>query len=198
MAATFVALAIVLLLTGALLAMPVRLLVRVERSERLRALLRLRWLFGLVDIEKSWPGPPRPPRPERPEKPKARDRKRTRGSRRILALVRTPGLLGRTLRLLNDLRRKVTVEAFHLQAEFGLDDPADTGRVYGALAPILVAAAAGGMDVRCDPNFTSAVLQGAAGGSLRVRPLSVMGTVAAFVLSRPFVRALIRFWRARR
>jgi hypothetical protein len=201
MVGTLVALAAVALLVTALLAVPVRLLVRVERAERLRALLRVRWLFGLVDVQSGWPRPPRPPKPPKPAKPEtapAKKPKALRRARRALAVARTPGLMPRALRLLNDLRRQVRIEAFDLHAEVGFDDPADTGRLCGALAPVLAMASASGVtNVRWRPNFTRAELAGSAGATLRVRPLSVVAVVGGFVCSRPAARALWRLARRR-
>jgi hypothetical protein len=191
MVGVLVALATVLLLAAALLAVPVRLVVRVERAERLHALWRVRWLFGLVDVQSGWPRPPRPPTPPTPEQPRKAKPKPLRKARRALAVVRTPGLGRRALRLLNDLRRQIKVEAFDLQAEFGFDDPADTGRLCGVLAPVQAVASASGLtNLRWRPNFTGAALAGNAGATLRMRPLSVVRVIGAFFCSRPVFRAL--------
>jgi hypothetical protein len=91
----------------------------------------------------------------------------------------------------------VRCEDFSLRAEFGFDDPADTGRVYGALAPLLLVAAAKGLNVQCRPSFVRAGLEGSCAATLSVRPLSVVRLAAVFSCSPAVLRAF-RVWRSRR
>jgi hypothetical protein len=91
----------------------------------------------------------------------------------------------------------MTWEAFSLHAEFGLDDPADTGRVYGSLVPVLVTANARGLDVDCEPNFLRICLAGSCAATLRVVPLSVLAAVVQYCFSPPVWRAAMA-WRAAR
>ena len=189
------------LLIMALLAIPVRFVVRLERTDRVRTSGRVRWLFGLADVpfgeEESTREKPAPrPAPA----PVARSVGRHwSGSHAAagLAALRAKGFLRRAVRLLVALVRRITWEELSLCAEFGLDDPADTGRVYGALAPVFLTAAARGVDVRCEPNFLRTCLEGSCATTLRVVPLSVLAVVAQFVLSPPVWRAALA-WRAAR
>lgn len=189
----------------AILAIPVWLVGDIERTDRqLHARLRVRWLFGLLDVALSR----RPPRaspaaqsaqPRQPQRVESRAaRRRRRGPAMALALVRTEGLAARILQLVRDLATRFSFQGLYLRCEFGLDDPADTGRLYGTLAPFLVAAGAGGADVRCQPDFQDACLRGACGGQIRVRPISLLGVVVRFLCSRPMLRALRAVWVARR
>ena len=98
--------------------------------------------------------------------------------------------------LVTDLLRLVQWEDFSLYAEFGFDDPADTGRVYGALAPLLLLADGKGLHVRCHPSFLRAGLEGSLATTFRVRPIAVVGLGIGFVFSPPALRA-VRAWRSR-
>ena len=201
-----VALASFVLVVVALLAIPVSLVVDIERSARLRSRLRVHWLFGLVDVDLAGQRPRRastvrssseegqPPRAgSRPARPRLAE-----GPAIALALVRTDGLVGRILRLFRDVLSQVSFQAVYLRVEFGLDDPADTGRLYGTLAPFVVAATSMGFDVRCLPDFQDARLQGSCGGQMRVRPISLLGVVIGFLCSPPMLRAIRAVWAARR
>ena len=201
-----VAVAIFDLVVVAVLAIPVSLVVDIERTARLRSRLRVNWLFGLVDVELGRGQPRRAP----PARPSTTARKPRRGASRFawprlgrgptiaLALVRTDGLAGHVLRLFRDLTRRFSFQAVYLRVDFGLDDPADTGRLYGTLTPFFVATASSGFDVRCRPDFQDATLRGSCGGQIRARPISLLGVVVGFLCSPPMLRAIRAVWATRR
>lgn len=201
-----VALASLVLVVVAVLAIPVSLVVDIERTVWLRSRLRVHWLFGLVDVELGRREPRRAPsarpstkarQPRRSASRSARPR-RGRGPAIALALVRTEGLAGRMLRLLRDLAPRFSFQDVYLRVDFGLDDPADTGRLYGTLAPFLVAATLSGFDVRCRPDFQDAGLRGSCGGQIRARPISLLRVVVSFLCSPPMLRAIRAVWATRR
>jgi len=200
MLALAVTMAALLAVVVALLAVPVVIAVDAQRVDRLEATWRVLWLFGLVDVRSS--GGPTQSGSEgsgaaRSEN-KSRRTKRGAGPRMGIAVVRTRGLFQRVARLVSDLLHRVKLERFHLQAEFGFDDPGDTGVFYGMLTPLLVLADLRGLDVRCRPMFLESGVQGAFGASVQVRPLSVVAAVMAFLLSPAVLRAAWSAWRARR
>ena len=185
----------------ALLAVPVVLAVDVERADALEARWRLLWLFGLVVID-STTGESAPPRPTRPDEAKSARKvhraKRSGGGLRMgLAVLRTHGLFHQVGRLVTRLLRQLKLQRLHLQADFGFDDPSDTGMVYGMLSPLLVMADVRGFDVHCRPMFLEAGVKGVLGATVQVRPLSVAATVLAFCVSPPVFRAAASAWRAR-
>jgi hypothetical protein len=185
-------------LVAALLAAPLVLGVEAERREAMTLSWHVRGLFGLLDIG-SGDGARRAPRPPASaEQPPARRRNRRSGARMALAVLRTRGLAGRAVRTAYALVSRIKVHEFRLHTAFGFDNPADTGIAYGYLSPMLVAASVGGLDVRCQPVFSEATLQGTARASIRVRPLSVIGVLVGFVLSGPALRAMVAAWRARK
>ncbi|HEX5217368.1 MAG TPA: hypothetical protein VFV98_18030 [Vicinamibacterales bacterium] len=195
-----VAIAVLLTVVLALLAVPVVLVIDAERADRLRMTWRLRWLFGLVDIRS-----PRRVRtlPSSDRSAATRSRpsttgKRWRKTRMGLAVLRTRGLIRQVARLAWRVRRQITLKEFHVRTSFGLDDPAATGVVYGAISPLLVMARMGGVDVDCRPMFHESGLTGAVGGTIQVRPLSVVGALVAFLVSAPVLRSMRAAWRARK
>jgi hypothetical protein len=115
-----------------------------------------------------------------------------------VAVLRTRGLPHRVGRLLAAARRQVTLERFHLEMMFGFENPADTGIVFGCLSPLLVMADVRGLDVHCRPMFLEPGVRGVFQATIRVRPLAVIGTVVAFLLSPPAFRAAVAAWRARK
>jgi len=179
-------------LTVAALAIPVHLDVRLELADRLRADLRLRWLFGLVRIALSAnrPAMAEPARLDRPEPPGDRA-VRTRSRRvNVLAALNTRGLPQRVTRFVRDLLRAIHVHRGAVRARFGLDDPADTGQACGVVLPAAALAAASGADVQCTPDFERAILAGTAAATVSVVPLRIVFIVLLFACSPPVWRAV--------
>ena len=84
-----------------------------------------------------------------------------------------------------------------MHTTFGLDDPADTGIVYGFLTPLLAMARTRGLDVDCRPMFLDRGWNATVKATLRVRPVSVLAACVAFLVSPPVIRALGVAWKGR-
>ena len=197
-----VAVAALLAILVALLAVPVEVVIDAERADTLEARWRMRWLFGLVDIRsaraRAARSGRRPEEPRTPAEPRTAAVRRRRRTRMGIAVLRTRGLLRRVVRLAWRLCRQIRFQGFHAHAAFGLDDPADTGVVYGVLSPLLVMARTRGLDIDCRPMFLESGVRGTLSGTFHVRPLPVVGSLVAFLVSPPVLRAVRAAWRARR
>jgi hypothetical protein len=191
-----VAIALLLLLAVGLLAVPVGIEVDAEKRRSPAVRWRVSWFFGLVTVAPTRRTAGRSGARRRPERDSEKRRRRlttrrSRGpsARRVLAACRTPGFLARLARLLPDLVRAVRWERAAVELEFGLDDPSDTGTVYGVLVPVLLLAESRGYAVCCRPRFDEACLEGSASLAVRITPLRLVATVLAFVFSGPTLRA---------
>ncbi len=186
-------------LVVALLAVPIVLALEAEREDILRTSWRLRWLSGVVDIRSSRARDTASPSDggdaAKPASTPARTQRRR--LRMAIAVIRTRGLLRPVRHLAAALLRKVKFQAFDLHTVFGLDDPADTGIAYGFLVPVLVMARTHGLNIECRPTFLETGLRGTCHVALRVRPISVVGAVVAFLTSPAVIRAAVAAWRAR-
>jgi hypothetical protein len=200
MVAAAMTIAVLLALAVALLTVPVVLMVDAERNDRLEARWRVRWLFSLVDVHASRGRPSAAAsEPAGAAAPARQSRAgRWRGLRMTIAALRTRGMPRRAGRLALALCRQAKVEEFRVRAAFGCDDPADTGVVYGLLSPLLMIATARGLNLECRPMFDESGLRGAFNATVHVRPLSVAGALAAFVVSPSVIRAAGSAWRARK
>ena len=197
MLALVAALAAPIALMVAMLAVPLVLFIEAERTDKLTFRWRLFWLFGLVTARsRNRSAPSALERAARAaDTPKKR---RGRGRRIAVAVLRTRGLIERVVRLALALLRQVTLERLQLDAMFGLENPADTGFVYGCLSPVLVLADVRGLNIRCHPMFLESGVRGAFRATIRVRPLLVVGPIVAFLVSPPVFRAARAVWRARK
>ncbi len=174
------ALAALAVLVLAVLALPVRLRFRAESEPVRRARVELGLLGGLV----PWIGVADSARPRtakhKPERPKTHKKRRTKARA-------SPRTLRRMLRagpdLLIGMLRQIRVERFLVECRFGLADPADTGQLFGMLAPV----AYGGpwivgrpAEVTLTPVFDRACLDGRAEIALSVVPLRLLPPALRF------------------
>lgn len=178
-----------------LLALPLDVSFRLNKEGVPGLRVGIAWGFGLIRRDftqaasrhaaKSAVTAPRPKKPRhRGAKPK---RKRTESA---MIFVRNPGMPARLLRFAKDMLRQIRVREMMLNLDLGLDDPADTGRLYGALSPVLMLAQqVPRLDLRVRPDFTQEVMQASGRGEVRVVPLAVLGVMLGFLLSPTCWRA---------
>jgi hypothetical protein len=174
----------------ALLAVPVDLAFSFQRREgRREGSGTLGWLFGLVRLRL---GEPKVRARVRPERPKLKGRHRRHGSgRRVTAMFRIEGFAWRLLRLVRDLIRRIHIRDLNMEVRLGLDDPADTGRLWavvGPLAAILPVPPAA--RVAIEPEFTSEAFEVYGKGRIRIIPLQLLFVMLVFLLSPSALRAL--------
>ncbi len=109
----------------------------------------------------------------------------------MLAMLQTEGFMGRLLQLARDLFRRIRIRDLSLDARLGLDDPADTGRLWGvvgSLAAMLPTSRA--MRVSIQPDFAAEVFEYQGRGSISVIPIQVLVLLLAFALAPATLRAL--------
>jgi hypothetical protein len=122
---------LLVVLTVALLFLPVRF--RIWLSAPPHARLRIHVApfagvmpqFELVDSQNAEKDTPAGDGPD--QSPSKQDRRGVRWQSRVV--------LSATTRFVADLIRACRVEEVHADLDFGFDDPADTGQVFGLLAP---------------------------------------------------------------
>lgn len=77
---------------------------------------------------------------------------------------------------------KLHVEKADIRAEFGFKDPADTGHIYGLLAPLNhVISSPNPIVFTAYPNFSAQCLRGNADICVRFRPILLLGSIFGFV-----------------
>lgn len=179
-------------LFAALLAIPVQIRFSATMDGSVSGLQkagRLRWAFGVVDVPLGGK-PGTGARPRRASTPVPRP---TRLDRR--KLLRNPAFWSQLKRLFGKLLREVRWQAFRLEARFGMDDPADTGMLWGLLGPAVAAAVPPRANVMIQPVFDRATFAFDANGEFRVIPLKVAWLLALFFASPRTWHALKPAWR---
>ncbi len=94
------------------------------------------------------------------------------------------------LKLLRDLAGCVRIVSLHVAGRIGLDDPCDTGRLWGSICAFL-GFLHGSKRVRfqVEPEFNEAVFELDGRGEIRFIPFSLFLSTARFVLSPATLRA---------
>ncbi len=183
----------ILLALGLVLAVPLEVGFRVERRTVTQGRVAFRWLFGAIRLEIPIPAGRRPGKRREKERSPARGdeagRRRGRG-RRLLSAARDDAFRARLSRFARDLIRAVRLDDLYFHARLGLDDPADTGRLWALLGPLGAAASAlPGLDFDLEPEFVGPVLELEARGKAVVVPLEILAISGAFVVSPASLRA---------
>ena len=189
---------VIVALVVASLAVPVVLVLDAERVESLEARWRVRWLFGLVDVQCSRRRRKRSPS-ERSDAATLRRKSPQEGrsnARMGIAVLRTRGLLRRGT--CGDSVSAGDVRGVLFAHGVCLEDPADTGIVYGFLTPLLVVAKTRGLNVDCRPMFLDSGWNGTVSATIHVRPVSVLAALVVFLVSPPVIRALGVAWQVRK
>jgi hypothetical protein len=179
---------LVALLAGvvAVLAIPVDLAFTMQREEKFQGHASIGWLFGLVRI------PLKPQRGKAQPAPHQKQKRAPAESKlHVGAMLRSKGFLARLIRLLRRLYRCLHIRHLRLHVLLGLDDPADTGQLWGVVGPLALAVPVpAGADLAILPEFTEAAFRIDGEGTVRIVPIEIIGTLLAFILSPVTVRAL--------
>jgi hypothetical protein len=85
------------------------------------------------------------------------------------------------VRLGSDVLRRIKIDAARLDLCFGTGDPAETGRVFGMLTPLIYGSAASPrMALKVEPDFDQTILKGRAELDLSIVPARLLVPAARF------------------
>ena len=153
-------------------------------DQKLDLSTEIRVLWGLgprlrIPIRRQKPKPKRSAKPSSKRKPKP-GRWTNFGTEGAVDLFASAG---DTLRAMFG---RIRVEACRLSVAFGLDDPADTGLVYGLITPAVYGLGSERCEMSVEPDFSRRRFAGQAEVELRFTPVVVVW---------PAIRFGLRLWR---
>jgi len=151
--------------------------------------LRLSWLFGLVSKEVT-KGKKKPE--EKKKVAEGKRKLRRRGSRVILRILRTKGLLRQLKRLLKDVISRLNIRNLVVNLKIGLDNPADTGLLFALIGPVISFLNLSlPHEIRVQPSFgDEAVFEGYSCGRLRLLPIQLVMPFLKFAFSLSTIRVV--------
>ncbi len=173
------AIGVILIGTLALIALVLALLLLTAVDIRLRAATgatppfsaTVSFLGGWTPVIPIRGGRERPAGREHPRKKRPRKQAGARNARMVRAAPR----------LLADVLRAIRIDRLEVDADVGLGDPADTGQLFGALAPFVYGTAATPrLNLGLRPDFGAARLDGRVHARLRVVPGRLLAPLARF------------------
>lgn len=183
--------AILLGLIIAILAIPFEFRFNIQSRESFHSEVAVRWLFGIVTFDVL-----------RPQKPQGKDQQHTRAAKKktkrkrknignAKELIWNAKFRQRLIRFVKDIFKSVHISAFNLRLQLGLDDPADTGRLWAFIGPLSIwLSYLSNTKVQLQPDFQNEVVFLSTNGTVRVIPLEIIFTVSAFLLSPITINAI--------
>ena len=174
----------------ALLAAPLDIAFAVQRRLVFGGSVTLRWLYGLVRVRLPSIGRAKERKSAKPRRRKKRGGK-SRLARRGLVILRNAALRRRALDFAVRVLRSFRMRDVALRVRLGLDDPADTGMLWGLAGPaVALLEARPDADVDLELDFVEACFEGDARGTVRVIPLELACVTVMFLLSPPMLWAV--------
>lgn len=177
--------ALFLLLVVALLAIPVSLTFDLNSDRASDNRVELVWMFGLVRARI----PLDQADPQLSEVDKAEDKaERSKGrGKSALKLILHKSFRQRILHYVSDVWNAIEKDNIKIRIKAGLDDPADTGRLWAVVGPLAGALSAlRQLSIDIEPDFVQADLQLNSSGSARFSPLKVILISFGLLLSPAF------------
>jgi hypothetical protein len=148
--------------------------------------IRLEWLFGVVkkDIHRVKSGSKKEESRERPNLGKELDRIRD-----FIEIIKIKGLVNQTLCLAKDGFRRLKIKHFSGNIRFGLDDPAETGFIFGlinSMKPFLIHYTD---EFNVQPVFDdNTVCEGYLQGTFRLHPIRMTVPAIKFIWSPAVIK----------
>ena len=154
---------------------------------------RITWLFGLISFDvKEIKKSKFKIKTTKPLRHKEKKRKeKTDGLKSVLVLIQSKGFLRRVIRLIREIIAVAEIGRLDWHLGFGLDDPADTGRVYGMLSPAFsFMYACPRIHFSFVPLFGRMTLETKINAAIRIVPMKFVLAVLSFIFSAENFRAI--------
>lgn len=180
-----------------LLAIPIHIEYFYNNRVRLKSQMRLVWLFGLVRIssassrkDKERAARTGGSRVKEKRKFHKSTRQKRKSGKALLAAIASEGFLSCVFRLLYQVLTVAKIKQLQACVRFGLNDPADTGRLYGLLAPAFsILYAIPRVDFVATPVFDRVGVETNIQTRIRVVPIHYIKAVLLFVFTKESLRA---------
>jgi len=183
--------AILLGLIIVVLAIPFEFTFNIQRRESFPSLVTVRWLFGIVTFDVLRPQKTLAKGQQHKKRAKKKTKKKRKNIGNAKELIWNARFRQRLILFVKDIFKSVHISAFNLRLQLGLDDPADTGRLWAFMGPLSIwLSNLSNTKVQLQPDFQNEVVFLSTNGTVRVIPLEIIFTVSAFLLSPITINAI--------
>ena len=180
---------LILLICGVVLAIPLAFEFNIEWPEAGGNEFVIVWAFGHLRVQLPTERSVAVPSENGAEI--ARERRKDRSSRNVLAALKQRSFRRRIYRFVADLWHSITKEDLYLRVRLGLGDPAATGQLWGVLGPISNPLTnAKNVSLVVEPDFIEERLEVEGSGRLQLVPLKVIAITIAFLVSPEIWRGI--------
>jgi len=183
-----------------LLAIPVNLVFTFRKENVWRGRVVVSWLFGLahttIRAGRDRRGRRLKRRPSLRKSIVLIGRQLVKRRRHLFSILRSEGFIQQVIFLVRNLLRTIRPRRLRLQCVIGLDEPADTGRLMGVLAPlrVLMGKMSIGQDsnvaIQVNPDFSGPRFEGYCCASVQFVPLKLIVVFLGFLFSPAVFRAI--------
>lgn len=169
------------------------------KTDHIRSRWNVIWMFGLVRINvHSSPAKTvkkKSPSPVKAVKKPKSHRRRKRVN--FLAALQSKGFIHRIMLFITDIIRAFRIRKLSCSVKMGLDDPADTGQLWGVVGPVAACLYNVGdsYQISVEPDFNGICFTADCYGNIRLLPIQVIVIMFGFLFSPANWRAFIRLYR---
>ena len=182
---------IIFVLIVALLAIPFEIIFKIHRQQATQSDIAIVWLFGVIRIPLS--NDTEGQQAKKPRKPKKKKNGKAKSTNfsAVKNLFLNARFRDRLIKFVKDVFKTIHIASFYLRVRLGLDDPADTGRLWAYLGPLaMYLSNLSNATIYLEPDFQTETLDFDGSGRIRFVPLQVIFTMLAFVFSPVTIHAL--------
>ena len=172
------------------LMIPIDIIFSFHRCPSIQRCICVYWMFGLIRF-------PVPLRSignlfrQRSGRKESKGRRSLSHLRRVIMVLKSKGFSCRLLKFISDMYKAMRIRILSLYFNFGLDDPADTGRLWAFIGPIsTIFANLYIPNIYIEPDFMAETFYVEGKGEIRIIPMRVLYTVTIFLLSPTTIRAI--------
>ena len=173
-----------------LLVIPIDIIFFLERFPLLQRRIFVSLIFGLIRL----PVPSRSIRSLfrlRSRRKESKDRRSQSQLRLVMMVFKSKGFFRRLLKFISDMYKAMRISILSLHFILGLDDPADTGRLWAFVGPISnIFSDLYFPNICFEPDFLAETFYVEGKGEIRIMPIRVLYIITVFLLSPPTIRAV--------
>ena len=178
------------------LIIPVEVAFNLNNLEKPKSSIRVKLIFGLINFQ-LFPQTPKEKKQELTEEVDVGKKKRVT-LRKFLRIVENENFVGKLSVFIKRTLKSIKFQLSKLYLRLGLDDPADTGKLWGIMGPV-----SGILDyysdnkIKIEPEFQDFAFDIDGTGSITIIPLEIILISLIFLLSPVTVKTLwVNFGRA--
>ena len=178
------------------LIIPVEIAFSLNNLEKPKSNIRVKLIFGLINLQ-LFPQTPKEKKQEITEAVPVRKKKRVT-FRKFLKIAENEKFVGKLSAFIKRILKSIKLQLSKLYFRLGLDDPADTGMLWGVMGPVSgILGYYSDNKIKIEPEFQDSAFDIDGTGNITIIPLEIIFISLIFLLSPVTVKTLwINFGRA--